>query len=35
MRKMEATSLADLVRMAITLRIPEYREQYASNAIAI
>ncbi len=35
MRKMEANSLADLVRMAITLRIPEYREQYASNALAI
>jgi FixJ family two-component response regulator len=35
MRKMEAKSLADLVRMAITLRIPEYREQFAGNALAI
>jgi len=35
MRKMEATSLADLVRMAITLRIPEYRESYANSALAI
>jgi FixJ family two-component response regulator len=35
MRKMEANSLADLVRKAITLRIPEYREQYASNALVI
>ncbi len=35
MRKMEANSLADLVRMAITLHIPEYREQYTSDALAI
>jgi FixJ family two-component response regulator len=35
MRKMEATSLANLVRMAITLRIPEYRESYANSALAI
>jgi FixJ family two-component response regulator len=35
MRKMEANSFADLVRMAITLRIPECRESYAGNALAI
>jgi FixJ family two-component response regulator len=35
MRKMEANSLADLVRMAITLRIPEYRDSYVGSALAI